>query len=76
MENLGNGWPAERHDYFTAHHYIQTPAALKFGVSWPFYPRLGQMKSLSERASSSSMGGKGLSGGGLSGALNGLGGNR
>ena len=71
MENLGNGWPADRHDYFTAHHYIQTPAALKFGISWPFYPMLGKQKTLSERASSSGFGG---SGGGLSGAIRGMGG--
>lgn len=79
MENMGNGWPADRHDYFTAHHYIQTPATLKFGISWPFYPMLGNQRTLSERASSSgfSGGGSGSSGGGLSGALRGLGsGNR
>ena len=75
MENLGKGWPAERHDYFTAHHYIQTPATLKFGISWPFYPMLGKQKTLSERASSSGFGGSsGGSGGGLSGALRGMGG--
>ncbi len=76
MENLGNGWPAERHDYFTAHHYIQTPAALKFGISWPFYPMLGKQRTLSERASSSGFGGRsgGTAGGGLSGALRGMGG--
>jgi hypothetical protein len=78
MENLGNGWPADRHDYFTAHHYIQTPAALKFGISWPFYPMLGKQKALSERASSSGFGGgfggSSGGGGGLSGALRGMGG--
>ena len=35
MENLGKGWPAERHDYFTAHHYIQSARAIKVGISSP-----------------------------------------
>ena len=52
LENAGNGWPKDNHDYFSAHRYIQTPRALKFGISWPFYPRLGQQKTLSERAGS------------------------
>lgn len=75
LENAGNGWPNERHDYFTAHHYVQTPTALKFGISWPFYPRLGKQKTLSERAGSSGLGGGSGSslGGGLSGALRGAG---
>jgi len=72
LENAGNGWPMDRHDYFTAHHYIQTSTMLKFGISWPFYPRLGAMKTLSSRAGDGF--GSGLGGGlrgGLSGALNG-----
>ena len=73
FENLGKGWPLERHDYFTAHHYIQAPAAFKFGISWPFYPMLGKQKALSERASSSGFGGGSGSGGGLTGALKGIG---
>lgn len=77
MENLGNGWPMTHHDYFTAHHYIQTSRALKFGISWPFYPRLGENKTMSSRAGSG-MGGKDSGGGmgGLKGALGGFGGNR
>ena len=59
LENAGNGWPMERHDYFTAHHYIQTSRIIKFGISWPFYPRLGTQKTLSERASSGGFGGGG-----------------
>ena len=78
MENLGNGWPMAHHDYFTAHHYIQTSRVLKFGVSWPFYPRLGEAKAMSSRASSGGMG-MGSSGGGgmsgLKGALGNFGGN-
>lgn len=59
LENAGNGWPMERHDYFTAHHYIQTSRIIKFGISWPFYPRLGTQKTLSERASPGGFGGGG-----------------
>ena len=61
LENTGNGWPLEKHDYFTAHHYIESPRILKFGISWPFYPRLGSSKTLSERAGSGMGGGGGLS---------------
>ena len=79
LENAGNGWPNERKDYFTAHHYIQTPTAIKFGISWPFYPRLGKQKTLSERAGSSGLGGGGglggLGGGSSSGGLGGMLGN-
>ena len=64
MENIGKGWPMRDRDYFTAHHYIQAPAMFKFGISWPFYPRLGAMKTLSSRASGASFGGSGSSGGG------------
>ena len=69
FENIGNGWPMDRHDYFTADRYIQTPRMFKLGVSWPFYPRLGSQKTLSERAGS---GGTGMGGGGLSGLKSGL----
>lgn len=69
MENLGKGWPMTSKDYFTAHHYIQAPAMFKFGISWPFYPRLGKTKTLSSRASSSNMGGSGSGGGSSSGGL-------
>ena len=78
MENVGNGWPMTHHDYFTAHHYIQTSRVLKFGISWPFYPRLGNTKTMSARAGSGMGGGKDSGGGmgGLKGALGGFGGNR
>ena len=67
-ENAGKGWPLDKHDYFTAHHYIQAPAILKFGISWPFYPRLGENKTMSARAGSGMSGGGGssMSGGGSS----------
>ena len=60
-ENAGKGWPLDKHDYFTAHHYIQAPAILKFGISWPFYPRLGENKTMSARAGSGMSGGGGSS---------------
>ena len=70
LENAGNGWPMDRHDYFTAHRYIQTARVIKVGVSWPFYPRLGAVKTLSARAGAGMGGGMD---GGLSGGLGKLG---
>ena len=58
-ENAGRGWPAQKHDFFTAHHYIQTAPMIKLGISWPFRPHLGSMKTLSSRASGGSFGGGG-----------------
>ena len=75
LENAGKGWPMTRHDYFTAHHYIQPASALKFGISWPFYPSLGKNRTMSERAGSGMGGGGGGGlGGGLGGALGNFGG--
>ncbi len=76
LENAGNGWPMKKHDYFTAHRYIQTSRAIKFGISWPFYPMLGKMRKLSDRAGSGFGGGGGTGGssGGLSGLRGGIGG--
>jgi len=56
-ENAGRGWPAQAHDYFSAHHYIQTDSVIKLGISWPFYPPIGNVRTLSERASSGGFGG-------------------
>ena len=61
MENVGEGWPTKKHDYFSAHHYIHPPRIFKFGITWPFYPSLGSAKKMSDRASS------GLGGGGSGG---------
>lgn len=72
-ENAGRGWPMDRRDYFTAHHYIQAPAMVKIGISWPFYPRLSAAKTLSSRASAGMGGGGGGGAGALKGALNGMG---
>ena len=74
MENLGKGWPMEKHDYFTAHHYIQPVSALKFGISWPFRPMMGSSKTMSARAGAGMGGGSGLGGGLGSGLGGGLGG--
>lgn len=35
--NLNMGWPKKSVDYFSAHHYINSPLAFKFGIYWPFY---------------------------------------
>ena len=70
MENLGKGWPMDKRDYFTAHHYIQPVSALKFGISWPFRPMTGSSKTMSSRAGSGMGGGSGSGlGGGLAGGL-------
>jgi len=37
FENVGMGWPMDDYDYFSAHHFIRTQRALKFGWYWPFY---------------------------------------
>ena len=75
MENVGRGWPMDKHDYFSAHHYIHTDRVIKFGIWWPFYPSLGSNKKMSDRAGSGmGMGGGGGSGGGLGGGLGGFGG--
>ena len=66
MENAGQGWPSDSHDYFSAHHYIYPSRSLKFGIYWPFYPSLTAQKTMSSRASSGGFGG-GRSGSGRSG---------
>ena len=67
MENVGEGWPTRKHDYFSAHHYIHPPRVFKFGITWPFYPTLGSNKKMSDRAGS----GMGGGGGGLGGIMGG-----
>lgn len=37
FENIGQGWPMDKNDYFTANHYIRTQRSIKFGIFWPFY---------------------------------------
>ena len=70
MENVGQGWPMDKHDYFSAHHYIYTNRVLKFGIWWPFYPPLNAQRTMSSRASSGGMG-LGSTGGGRSGGRSG-----
>ena len=73
MENAGMGWPMDKHEYFSAHHYIYPPRRIKFGITWPFYPSLSSQKKMSDRAGSGmSGGGSGGRGGGRSGGLGGM----
>ena len=69
MENVGQGWPTKKHDYFSAHRYIHPPRIFKFGITWPFYPSLGNNRKLSDRAGSGMSGG----GGGFGGMMGGRG---
>lgn len=68
LENAGMGWPMTRKDYFSAHNYISTTRAVKFGIYWPFYVQSGKKNTLSSKAGS----GGGRSGGGGFGGLSGL----
>ena len=67
MENVGEGWPTKKHDYFSAHHYIHPRRIFKFGITWPFYPSLSAQRKMSERAGSGMGGGGGRSSGGRGG---------
>lgn len=71
LENIGNGWPMDRADYFSAHHYIRTQNAIKLGIYWPFYLQPGSNKAV--KAGSGLSGGSGRSGG-SSGGFGGFGG--
>lgn len=33
----------DKHDYFSAHHFIQSQSAVKFGIYWPFYTQPGRI---------------------------------
>ncbi len=37
FQNVNQGWPCDKTDYFSAAHYIKTTRSLKFGIYWPFY---------------------------------------
>ena len=41
VENVNQGWPLERTDYFCSDGYIHTQRGVKFGIFWPFYVRPG-----------------------------------
>ncbi|MBR1927875.1 MAG: putative porin [Bacteroidales bacterium] len=58
VENVGQGWPMEKFDYFSAHNYIRTQRALKFGVYWPFYLQPTENSKVSASSGLSSGGSK------------------
>ena len=60
-ENVGQGWPMDKFDYFSAHRYIRTQRALKFGIYWPFYlqPSQNQAVTAGSGLSGSSGGSRG-----------------
>lgn len=71
LENIGNGWPMDKADYFSAHHYIRTQSAIKLGIYWPFYLQPDSNKAVNAGAGLSGGGRSGGgSGGGLGGGLN------
>ena len=37
MQNVNQGWPMKKNDYFSADRYITTQRVLKLGLYWPFY---------------------------------------
>ncbi len=78
MENIGQGWPMDRADYFSAHHYIGTQRAIKLGIFWPFYTQPGRNSAVSAGGSlgggSGDEEGIGGFGGGLGGLSGGFGG--
>jgi len=57
LENAGMGWPLERADYFTAHHYVRTQRGLRVGVFWPFYTMPAKKGSSSSGSALSGTGG-------------------
>ncbi len=73
FENVGLGWPLDKADYFSAHHYIRTQRTFKIGVCWPFYRQTAANKAVnaSSGLSSGSSSGSGSSGfsGGMSGGF-------
>lgn len=71
LENAGQGWPMDKHDYFTAHHYIGPIRGIKVGIWWPFRPSTSENKTLSSRAGSGMSGGGGGRSGGGSGGMRG-----
>ena len=42
MENVNQGWPMKKNDYFSADRYIVTQRMLKIGMYWPFYTQPGK----------------------------------
>lgn len=67
FENLGKGWPMNKKDYFSAHHFINSPASLKFGIMWPFYIMPGKAHD-HDHGHGGVQGGEGNLGGGMGGS--------
>lgn len=67
LENVGNGWPMDSADYFSAHHYIRTQTAFKVGIFWPFYLQPGSNKAVNAGSGLSSGSGSGSGGSGFNG---------
>lgn len=59
LQNANMGWPMHSADYFSAHGYINTQRAVKFGIWWPFYLQADRQ---SKANTGSSAGGSGRSG--------------
>lgn len=74
LENVGNGWPMDKADYFSAHHYIRTQTAFKIGVYWPFYLQPNSNKAVQAGSGLSSGGGRSSGGSGRSGGMSSFGG--
>ena len=70
LENVGQGWPVDKKDYFSAHRHIGTQRALKLGLYWPFYKQPNVNNAV--KAGGGLSGGGSRGGGGLS---RGMGGN-
>jgi len=70
VENVGQGWPLQKSDYFSTHGFINTQRSFKIGIFWPFYIQPGTHKEHSSKPGSSS--GITGGGGGLGGALGSL----
>lgn len=58
LENAGQGWPMDRADYFSAHHYIRTQRCVKLGIYWPFYLQPYQNKKANASGNISGGGGR------------------
>ncbi len=77
--NINMGWPNKSVDYFSAHHYIGSQRAVKFGIFWPFYIQPGKNASVGagggggeggrggDRNNSMGLGGMDMGAGGMGG---------
>ena len=75
MENIGMGWPMDKADYFTAHHFIAPQRGIKLGLFWPFYTQPRRNSAVSAGGSLGGGSGEGEEvGRGAPGGLGGFGG--